>query len=149
MKDAFGGILNLVLVSVFLVIVSGILGFGVNYIKTFRMKNVVISAIEQYEGAGCFDTTRGDTGCLTKIDEGARSIGYHPVKVSCPKDYTRVADYFCYDEKDGSYKGSNPNAIRGKYYSIVTQVDINIPIVKNIMGLSFFQVHGDTRIIKK
>ena len=55
MKDAFGGIVNIVLVAIFLVIISGILGLVVNYTKAFRMKNVVISTIEQYEGAsGCF-----------------------------------------------------------------------------------------------
>ena len=56
MRDAFGGIVNIVLVAIFLVIVSGILGLVVNYTKAFRMKNTVISAIEQYEGAdGCFE----------------------------------------------------------------------------------------------
>ena len=34
-------------------------------------------------------------------------------------------------------------------YTVVTQVDINIPIINKIMGLSFFQVHGDTRVIRK
>ena len=48
MKDAFGGIVNIVLVAIFLVIISGILGLVVNYTKAFRMKNAVISAIEQY-----------------------------------------------------------------------------------------------------
>ena len=142
MKDAFGGILNLVLVSVFLVIVSGILGFGVNYIKTFKMKNVVISAIEQYEGAGCFDNSK-DTGCAERIDEGAKSIGYHPVLINCPNGYTRINDYFCYKENPAPMGNNNI------YYSIITQVDINIPIVKNIMGFSFFQVHGDTRVIDR
>ena len=46
MKDAFGGILNLVLIVVFLLLIEGILGLVVNYSKAFRMKNTVISAIE-------------------------------------------------------------------------------------------------------
>lgn len=139
MKDAFGGILNLALISVFLLIVSGVLGLTVNYTKAFRMKNVVISTIEQYEGYGCF--SNGSTDCKDKIKDGAEKLGYHPVNVNC-KGYTgRIDDLFCYKEQEAN--GHN------KYYSIVTQVDINIPIINKIMGLSFFQVHGDTRVIKR
>lgn len=144
MKDAFGGILNLVFITIFLVIVSGILAMTVNYTKAFRMKNIVISAIEQYDGYGCFNE-KGGTACIDKITEDAKSIGYHPVNVNCPSGtnpaYHQVASFFCYAEKKSG--GS-----KSKYYTIVTQVDIDIPIVRNIMGLSFFQVHGDTRRVK-
>lgn len=139
MKDAFGGIINIALISVFLLIVSGILGLTVNYTKAFRMKNTVISAIEQYEAHGCFNS--GDSDCKDKIKDGASKFGYHPVSINC-KNYTaQIDNLFCYKEN----RTSNGN----KYYSIVTQVDINIPIINKMMGLSFFQVHGDTRVIKK
>lgn len=143
MKDAFGGILNIVIVAVFLVIVSGILGMTVNYTKAFKMKNVVISSIEKYEGYGCF-TGDSDSACLSSIEEGAKSIGYHPVDVNCPSSqgFKRPAGnrYFCYKRNNSS----NGNL----YYTVTTQVDIDIPIINKIMGLSFFQVHGDTRIIQ-
>ena len=141
MKDAFGGIVNIVLVAIFLVIVSGILGLVVNYTKAFRMKNVVISTIEQYQGAsGCFDSA-GTTGCMEKMKQKASDFGYSPV-LSCPSDYDRVEGLFC-------YKGVETDT--GNYtYSIITQVDINIPIINKIMGLSIFQVHGDSRdVIRK
>ena len=139
MKDAFGGILNIVFIAVFLVLVSGILGLTVNYTKAFRMKNIVISAIEQYEGHGCFLGT--DSSCKSKIDEGAKSIGYHPVKMNCPSGYEYSGTFFCYKEQ----LSTNKNV----YYSVITQVDIDIPIINKIMGLSFFQVHGDTRMINE
>ena len=144
MKDAFGGILNLAFVVVFLVLVSGILGMIVNYTKAFRMKNFIISSIEQYESYGCFsgNSLYSDSDCKKKIKESAESIGYHPVRVNCPDATYSLNDsidtFFCYKENTSE---------SGKYYSIVTQVDINIPIIRNILGLSFFQVHGDTRII--
>ena len=142
MKDAFGGILNLVFITLFLVIVSGILAMTVNYTKAFRMKNIVISAIEQYEGYGCFEDD-GETACLKKIEDGAKSIGYHPVGVNCSAsdDYHSVSKFFC-------YKQGTSNGRKERYYTIVTQVDIDIPIVRDIMGLSIFQVHGDTRNLK-
>ena len=48
MQEAFGGILNIFLILIFLVIVEGILAFTVSYTKAFRMKNYVIATIEQY-----------------------------------------------------------------------------------------------------
>jgi len=144
MKDAFGGLLNIFFVVIFLVIVSGILGLIVNYTKAFRMKNTVISVIEQYDGAkGCFsDKATGATRCREKVAERAKSIGYHPTSLYCPADYTASDSYFCYKRVDS---GSG----RGYIYSVITQVDINIPIINRIMGLSIFQVHGDTRTLNK
>ena len=144
MKDAFGGILNLVLIVVFLVLVEGILGLVVNYSKAFRMKNVVISAIERYEGYGCFsDETSGRSDCRSRIENGARSIGYFPnTNLRCSTGYRMSDNYFCYRRADSS-SGNH------YVYSIVTQVDMNIPIINKILSLDFFQVHGDTRAIDR
>ena len=142
MKDAFGGIVNIVLVAIFLVIISGILGLIVNYTKAFRMKNTVISTVEEYEGAcGCFSNT-GSNGCREKIEEKAKSFGYHPTELHCPSDYTEGYGLFCYKQVESDSKNNY-------IYTVITQVDINIPIINKMMGLSIFQVHGDTRAIKK
>ena len=146
MQDAFGGILNIILIAVFLIIIEGILGLVVNYSKAFRMKNIVISNIERYEGYGCFsDKANGNTDCRNKIMDGAKSIGYAPTALlHCDSGnlYVNSDSLFCYKELVSS-SGNN------RIYTIVTQVDINIPIINRIMGLSFFQVHGATRVIKR
>lgn len=144
MKDAFGGILNIFLIAIFLLIISGILGFVVNYTKAFRMKNTVISAIEQYEGSkGCFsDQAKGDTGCRDKIKNGAKKFGYHPARLYCPEGYTESDRIFC-------YKQELSNSGKHYVYTVITQVDANIPIIDRIMGLSIFQVHGETRPLLK
>lgn len=134
MKDAFGGILNIFIISIFLVIVSGILALTVNYTKAFKMKNSVISAIEQYEGHGCFKSGV-DTSCKSKIHSEAVRLGYDAVKIKCASGFTLVDNTFCYRHND---KENN--------YSVITQVNIEIPII-NRMGFSAFQVHGDTRTI--
>ncbi len=142
MRDAFGGIVNIVLVAIFLVIISGILGLVVNYTKAFRMKNTVISTIEQYEGAeGCFGNSSA-TGCQERIQERAKAFGYHPADLNCPADYTKSYDLFCYKKVVSDSKNNY-------VYTVITQVDIDIPIINKMMGLSIFQVHGDTRAIKK
>ena len=145
MRDAFGGIVNIVLVAIFLVIVSGILGLVVNYTKAFRMKNAVISTIEQYEGAASCFTENGT--CAKKIIAQAGNFGYHPTVLQCSasEGYEKKYDnygIFCVNEK---YTDSEKN----KVYTVITQVDIDIPIINRIMGLSIFQVHGDTRAIRK
>lgn len=141
MKDAFGGIVNVFLVAVFLVIVEGILGLVVNYSKAFRMKNEVISAIERYEGLGCFNNSSSD--CRQLVRNKAKSIGYSPPgTLRCPQGFVSIDSLYCCKSSDSSSKDYY-------IYSVVTQVDINIPIINKIMGLSFFQIHGDTRVVKK
>ena len=49
MRDAFGGIVNLSMIVIFLVLVCGYLAFNVNYTKAFRVKNYIITTMEQYE----------------------------------------------------------------------------------------------------
>lgn len=139
MKDAFGGILNIFIIVVVLLLIMGVLGLTVNYTKAFRMKNYVITAFENFEAAKCWDV---NSACYNSIVEKAKSIGYSPRgDLSCPQEYERVGSLFCYREINKS---------KGKYiYSIQTQVDINIPIINKIMGLNIFKIHGDTRIITK
>ena len=143
MQEAFGGVLNIVLIAVFFVIVEGILGMTVNYSKAFRMKNYVISTIEQYEASStCF--TNGDSACLKRIKLRAEQLGYSPTDLKCSNGQAQVQGLFCYNEVRDS---SNKNSAKYKTYRIDTQVDFNFPII-NRMGFSIFQVGGDTRLIK-
>ena len=149
MRDAFGGIMNIVLIALFLIIVEGILGLTVNYSKAFRMKNYVIATIEQYEGnAGCFTSSScgGKKCCKERIKQRAKEISYAPTDLNCHTGYTNVDGLFCY--KRLATENDKYNASEYAAYRIITQVDINIPIINKIMGLEFFQVGGDTRMIK-
>ena len=138
MKDAFGGIMNLAMIVVFLLIAIGTLALTVSYTKAFKMKNYVISTIEQYEGLNCFKS-EGSSNCYSRIVEHAESIGYHPTVMSCTN---KVGNYYCYEYKD-SDDGN------GYYYTITTQVDINFPIVNKIFSTSVFRVSGDTKVFSK
>lgn len=146
MQEAFGGILNIVIIAIFLVIVEGILGFTVNYTKAFKMKNVVISAMEEYEAAKCVGDSSQNSACREKIRSGANQIGYAPSNLACPNGYDSIDNLFCVTEIQTN--SSHENSIYVSY-RIVTQVDVNVPIIRNIMGFSFFQVSGDTRVIQK
>ena len=146
MRDAFGGILNIVLIALFLLIVEGVLGLVVNYTKAFKMKNNVISSIEQYEASGCFDTT-GKTACVKRIIDKAKEIGYSPVSLQCPSGYDETYGLFC--SKGTVVSKANYSSAKPMTYRIITQVDLNMPIISNIFGFNIFQVSGDTEVVEK
>lgn len=144
MRDAFGGIVNIVIIVVFLVIVSGYLAFNVNYTKAFRVKNKIISTFEQYEGTSC---ENADSECDQKIQEYMQSLGYSAPDFNI-KDYTCKHGY-CYKRIDITNQNSDISDTKQRaYYKIVTQINIDIPIINKIMpGLKIFQVTGDTKPI--
>lgn len=146
MKDAFGGIVNIIFIALFLVIVEGVLGLVYNYAKAYKMKNSIISIVEQYEGK-CFNKESSD--CRSAISNAARGIGYAPThNLSCPTGFNQVENLFCVSEamvantENREYHSSNPRT-----YRIITQVDMTMPIIDKVFGFSFFQVVGDTRVI--
>ena len=143
MKDAFGGVINMVFVALFLLIMIGILGLVVSYTKAFKMKNLIISHIENFESSGCFTE---DTACMNKIKESAEGIGYGS-RIKCPEDYGKIDGLFCYKEII-STNVDNHVSDRPVSYRIITQVDLDLPIISSIFSINFFQVVGDTRVIE-
>lgn len=143
MKDAFGGVINMVFVALFLLIMIGILGLVVSYTKAFKMKNIIITHIENYEASGCFTE---DTACMNKIKASAEGIGYGS-RISCPEGYGKIDGLFCYKEII-STNTENHVSSRPTSYRIITQVDLDLPIISSIFSINFFQVVGDTRVIE-
>ncbi len=154
MRDAFGGIINISMIVVFLVIVSGYLAFNVSYTKAFRVKNKIITTIEQYEGK-C-DTNQE---CYDKIHAYIQQIGYSPAQFDgdadgCTpinKDKFKKDGYFvarC-TGTPGSTVGTSSD-YRKVYYKVETAIDISIPIVNNIItNMKVFRLTGNTKLIKE
>ena len=137
MREAFGGIMNLFIIAMFLVLLSSTFALIVNYTKAFKMKNSVISNFEKYEG----NCRSDDTPCVEQIIKEADAMAYSPsVAINCPSGFDSVANRFC-------YKLESTNS-RGVVYEVVTQVDIDFPFINRLMGLRVFQVSGKTRLIK-
>ena len=74
MRDAFGGLLNIVIIVVFMTLVSGYLAFNVSYAKAFKVKNKIISTIENYN-ANC-DFNNPENECYIDVSEYEHTIGY-------------------------------------------------------------------------
>ena len=139
MRDALGGAVNIIIIVVFIVIVLGYLAFNVNYTKAFRMKDKIISIYNQYDG-NC------NSNCRSEISAYERTIGYNPANMMCPTDYTRIDNSYCVKKnvvnssKDSQYEGKERY-----YYSIITKINIEIPVIQNTLNLSVFQVTGNTK----
>lgn len=152
MRDALGGLVNIVIIIVFLVIVSGYLAFNVNYTKAFRVKNKIISAIEQYEG-NC-NTDQG--ACSKAITDYMKSIGYSVPQTINLQDQGYICPRnagYCIKEINAE-NNTDPAIVlennEGKvYYQVVTVIYIDIPIINRIMpNLKMFQVTGTTKVFK-
>lgn len=147
MRDAFGGLVNLVIIVVFLVLVSGYLAFNVSYTKAFKVKNRIISLYEQYEGV-C--NNPGDA-CVQEIDKYISEVGYNAnngLKGKKESEGYTCRMGYCYKliltEKQ---EGLQTRKIA--HYKIVTQVIVDIPIINKIMPqFDVFYVYGDTRTME-
>lgn len=140
MRDAFGGIVNITFIVVFMVIVNGYLAFAANYNKAFRVKNKIISLIEQNEG---WDAS--DTALKSKIQTEMKQVGYAVTDLNLGDDYNCDVQWgYCVKEFDRN----NSNEINKITYEVVTAVNIDIPILRNFLPrLSVFQVSGTTKAI--
>ena len=79
--------------------------------------------------------------CRERIREKAGEIGYRPVSLNCSgTDLYAVDGIYCYSM---TKKSTNQAVFR-----VITQVDMNFPIIEKIMGFRFFQVAGDTKTVE-
>ena len=156
MKEAFGGIFNIIFVVIFLVIVIGVLGLVFSYTKAFKMKNAIISVIEEYEGSGCYpEVTNGshNTACRNQIKRKAQDLAYNPVSLNCSSidnssgynvPVYKADNYYCYEMTTKVKSDGKRYAV----FKVITQVDISFPIIEKVMGFRFFQAMGDTKEIQ-
>lgn len=149
MRDAFGGVANLVIIVVFLALVSGYLAFNVNYTKAFRVKNKIISVFEQYEGNCDVDTISPNT-CNGEIKAYMDSLGYDAPYFDLSHEGYKCRYGYCYKKVDVNTAslGSADDTKQRAYFKIVTQINIDIPVINKILpGLKIFQISGDTKPI--
>ncbi len=138
MRDAYGGIVNITFIAVFMLIISGYLAFSVSYNKAFKVKNKIISVLEQYEYYN--NTSKGF------IDEYLKDIGYNATdpRVGNDSGYTCENGYCIKWVQDEAQKTGLP---RG-HYTVVTAVYVDVPIFNKFLPfMNFLQVSGDTKTV--
>jgi hypothetical protein len=159
MRDAMGGTVSLVIVSVFIVIALGYMAFNVNYTKAFRMKDKIISLYEDFEG---------DCGgvCQNAIRDYANTLGYSTDNdLNCSNVgsgwTTGVSDLYCVKQVCSISEISNEDSnfidksgiVRDRknkcYYRVVTRINIKLPVISNVFDFRFFYIYGDTKPFEK
>lgn len=152
MRDAMGGTVVLVIIVAFIVIVLAYLAFNVNYTKAFRMKDKIISVYDDYNGNCDGAGVSGAKTCHTEIQDYADKIGYYNRNLSCPNGFNiSSTGLYCYKRNDLSSTGDK-DALSDKkelYYTIVTKINLDIPIINNILNLKFFYISGETKIYSR
>ena len=120
------------------------MAYSVNYTRAFRVKNQIINIVEQYEGP------ENDEG-KAKINQYVKSMNYDVsnklINKKRSEGYTCYKEGWCYKGTEVSTAGADGDR-KGTYYTIVTFVNIDIPVINNLIGLgNFLEVTGETRTI--
>jgi len=169
MKDAMGGVVNLVIIIVFMVIISGYLAFNVVYTKAFKVKNKIVLTYEEFDG-NCGSNTQ----CSQVIDNYMAEIGYRgsnmtvedveafygPIGNDCNDQvdswdsnpgsciYCPGDRPYCVIRVENQPATASDNHNQKVSYKIITRVQVNIPIINRLLdGMRIFQVTGDTKTI--
>ena len=159
MRDALGGTVNITIIVLFIVIALGYMAFNVNYTKAFRMKDKIISTYEEYNGE-----CESGSKCQQAISSYAKSIGYQPEFITCPDNQgdkvdKPQGDLYCLISRNVSNDAYDSNGKckadricdkkNGQYYTVITKVNIDLPIIRNILDINAFKVSGDTKALYK
>lgn len=131
MREAIGGAAIFNIVIVVIVFFNTYLAISVNYSKAYRVKNEVISIIEQQEGW----TNRAKD----EIDAYLTSVGYSQKKGcgactgTCYHSYCVLAHNV--PERDGA-----------SWYSVTTYMNVDIPMIGQFTSIP---IKGETKMIYK
>lgn len=159
MKDAFGATYYIGFALFFIALFASMLAVALNYSKAFRVKNTIISYIEENEGL---------SGVEDEIESYVRDMKYYVDNVN-PGSKVNAYDEFDLSDVECSSMGyciyhyvpgntaSNNTAVeyKGDYYKVVTYVQveffINTIINENIgLDLDFkIPVSGETRVLNR
>lgn len=145
MRDAMGGTVALVIIVVFIVIALGYMAFNVNYTKAFRMKNKIISVYNDYNG-NC------NSECQGKIKDYASTLGYSlGNSMTCNGSSGYKLDekgLYCYKKVYVENFGSDADN-RSFYYKVITKINVQVPIINNVLDLKVFYITGDTKTFQE
>ncbi len=147
MRDAIGGAWTLQLILIFLVIITCILAFSVNYAKAFRLKDAVLDYLEDGQGL--------TSDVANKIESKRSSVGYGiDWKISGSEWKCKSGICIKFNEVKNNdaikakYCGTNNSNCKVGYYTVVTFIYVNVPIMANILqGLQTNQENGGLNII--
>ena len=134
MREAIGGGWIFTLVIIFVVIFSGYLAISVNYSKAFKIKNRIVSIIEEQEGMSA--------KAEDEIENYLSGMGYMVYgrcagdETGFPKESYNSKYLYCVSKKE---VGTDVN--KKTYYYIRLFFRFDLPVLENILT---FSVKGET-----
>lgn len=157
MKEAIGNsmIFTLVItfVSIFIIFFAGF----TNYTKAFKVKNRIISILEdrkysEITSKGVIDEKVRDVDGtpISEIKDSLSSIGYRTeVKNTCDEDLkkrfeTKTFNKLTPSNNSHRYCIASFKTSKGYYYAVITYMYFEIPLIGTTLE---FPVYGETRII--
>ncbi len=139
MREAIGGTWIFSIVIVFIVLFSSYLAISVNYSKAFKVKNNIISIIEQNEGL--------NSTAQSEINRYLSGVGYH-VYSSCDKANGEKG--YGPNNKNNSYRycvskrTSGEGTFKKTYYKVRVFFRLDLPILSSVF---VFPVTGETKAV--
>lgn len=159
MRESIGGGWLMSIVVLFIVLFSGYLAISVNYSKAFKVKNYILSVIEQREGYTTSNLTSSELATMGNLNSNIN------VKQSAQTEiykYLKDVGYFsdvidsnyCEDNDLGEYiEGGfclkrictkNGNYGTGNYYKATTFLRIEFPVIDFVFKVP---ISGETKVI--
>ena len=129
MREAIGGSFLFYIIIIFLGIYIAVLMFALAYVKAFKVKNQVISIIEVNEGY----TQTAQDEINRYFDRNNQSLNVGPR--FCRNNEAYNENGFCIS----AYRRANRTT-----YTVRTAIILDIPIIREFVGMFGFSVSGET-----
>ena len=175
MRDAFGGVFMFNLLIVFIFIFVAFSAVSLTYAKAFRLKNSLISYVEEQEIIS-LDLNSEKLEGIDKILQGASyyktcdSIGYNDGKIKSAEGKTvgychngvviRIKDGYP-QNVDGTKNEENKTITKLIIYEITTYADWNLGVLNKILALGgqsedsqspingFWEIKGEAKVVAR
>lgn len=155
MREAIGGTWLAQLIIIFMLIFVAFLALTLNYSKAFKMKNEIITMIEEREG---LTTTKNNVdGSIKLINNYLLSNGY-AITRACPEGsygatnlHAETLNLVTTGDKAKKYyycvtkiKSPSKNQLGKVHYQVIISLKFNLPILGDLFT---FEVSGNTNDI--
>ena len=149
MRETVGNTFIFKLIIVFTLLFSAFLALAISYNKVFRMKNQVISIIENYEGIN--DNTLSIINNYLDAN-GYKTQGECPDGFSGAKDFSGTFEsasseekyYYCIKESNVQVRDENKYNKYRKIYNLIIFYKFNLPMLGDFIT---FKIEGQTKTI--
>lgn len=142
MNQAVGNTAIVNVVVIFVIIISGLFVSSMSYSKAYKVKNVIIDAIEEHEGY--------DENTVAQIEATLSDMGYrinrNGVQTCSAPDVSADSIEILNSSNNYRYCVYRITEARGTYYAATAYMYFDIPLLADTLE---FAVNGHTKMIFK